>query len=65
MSYLPEGCARPDAATLDAFWQAARQQLSNAGLPTDYEVRWIGLERCHGSWRAPTSPRRRLARPSY
>ncbi|MDH3511248.1 MAG: ASCH domain-containing protein [Gammaproteobacteria bacterium] len=44
MSYLPEGCARPDAATLEAFWQAARQQLSNAGLPNDYEVRWIGLD---------------------
>ena len=44
MIYLPEGCARADEATLNAFWQAARDYLPGAGLPTEYEVRWIGLD---------------------
>ncbi|MSR08601.1 MAG: ASCH domain-containing protein [Gammaproteobacteria bacterium] len=44
INYLPEGCARPDAATLDRFWQsavAARPRLAAAGA---CQVRWIGLD---------------------
>jgi len=44
MMYLPEGCARADEAMLDAFWQAARDDLPGADLPNKYEVRWIGLD---------------------
>lgn len=44
MTYLPEGCAKPDRAALDAFWQTAQDTLPDAGLPHDYQVRWIGLD---------------------
>jgi uncharacterized protein YhfF len=42
MSYLPEGCAQPDADELDAFWASCSQThgLANA----EYQVRWIGLD---------------------
>ena len=44
MTYLPDGCAKPDQAALEAFWQAAQDTLPEAGLPNDYQVRWIGLD---------------------
>ena len=44
MAYLPEGCARPDPAELELYWTGARRQLAAAGLPSTYEVRWIGLD---------------------
>lgn len=44
MTYLPEGCARPDRRALDDFWDAARNSLNKAELPETYEVRWIGLD---------------------
>jgi uncharacterized protein YhfF len=44
MSYLPEGCAHPDEAALESFWQAAGNDLPGTGLPDDYRVRWIGLD---------------------
>lgn len=44
MTYLPAGCARPDPAELEAYWNAARRQLASACLPSGYEVRWIGLD---------------------
>ncbi len=45
MRYLPEGCGRPDEAALELFWQQARNDLPGSDLPTDYQVRWIGLDR--------------------
>jgi uncharacterized protein YhfF len=45
MRYLPEGCVRPDEAALELFWQQARNDLPASNLPTDYQVRWIGLDR--------------------
>ena len=42
MIYLPTGCARPDVNELDAFWARAGKAIS---LPTEYQVRWIGLDR--------------------
>ena len=44
MTYLPEGCARPDRNALDEFWNSARNALKSRRLPGDYEVRWIGLD---------------------
>ncbi len=44
MSYLPEGCGRPDQAVVDAFWREVSQDLANAELGDDYEVRWIGMD---------------------
>ena len=44
MSYLPEGCGRPDVAALDAFWRQMKQDLPDANLGDDYEVRWIGMD---------------------
>jgi uncharacterized protein YhfF len=44
MPYLPEGCARPDLATLDAYWAKAREALPPDALPESYQVRWIGLD---------------------
>jgi uncharacterized protein YhfF len=44
MTYLPDGCAKPDQAALEAFWQAAQDTLPESGLPNDYQVRWIGLD---------------------
>lgn len=44
MTYLPEGCAKPDKAALNAFWLAAKDSLPQARLPDDYQVRWIGLD---------------------
>lgn len=44
INYLPEGCARPDPAALDRFWQsavAAQPRLAAAGA---CQVRWIGLD---------------------
>ena len=43
MTYLPTGCARADIAELDAFWAKAKRKLT--GLPAEYQVRWIGLDR--------------------
>jgi uncharacterized protein YhfF len=42
--YLPEGPARPDKTSLDAFWARARAANAAAGWPADYQVRWIGLD---------------------
>jgi len=42
--YLAAGCARPDEAALRAFYDAARAALPEAGLPADFDVRWIGLD---------------------
>ena len=44
MPYLPEGCARPDIAELDAFWSSAKRELAGMALPDEYQVRWIGLD---------------------
>lgn len=44
MTYLPDGCARPDKVELDAFWLRARSALTERSLPDDYQVRWIGLD---------------------
>ena len=44
MTYLPEGCGRPDPAVLDVFWNAAKKSLEQAEMPNGYEVRWIGLD---------------------
>jgi len=44
LTVLPVGCARPDPATLDAFWQSAKSALPATTLPDDYQVRWIGLD---------------------
>jgi uncharacterized protein YhfF len=44
MSYLPDGPARPVAAALDRFWQAARSALTSVGPGDSYQVRWIGLD---------------------
>jgi uncharacterized protein YhfF len=44
MSYLPEGCARPDPAALDAFWRQVKQDNPEADLGDDYEARWIGMD---------------------
>jgi len=44
MNWLPEGCGRPDAPALDVFWRNAVGGLAEAGLPDEYEVRWIGLD---------------------
>lgn len=43
MTYLPAGCGRPDLHELDAFWTQAKRTVP--GLPDDYQVRWIGLDR--------------------
>lgn len=42
--YLPEGCARPRAAELDAFWSAARAAVPALADAPGYQVRWIGLD---------------------
>lgn len=42
--YLPEGCARPDEAALQAFYGEARAAMPEAGLSADFDVRWIGLD---------------------
>lgn len=44
MTYLPDGCARPEKIALEAFWEEVNQHLVAAKLPPDYEVRWIGLD---------------------
>jgi uncharacterized protein YhfF len=44
MPYLPDGCARPDVAELDAFWARARKATAGKNLPDEYQVRWIGLD---------------------
>ena len=44
MPYLPGGCAQPDPAELQAWWQKLRTNPRNAALPDHYEVRWIGLD---------------------
>ncbi len=41
--YLPEGCARPDATALTAFWNDAKRSLPSL-TGDDYQVRWIGLD---------------------
>jgi uncharacterized protein YhfF len=38
------GCAQPDPAKLDDYWQQATAELDRPGLPADYSVRWIGLD---------------------
>ncbi|MFW2406049.1 MAG: ASCH domain-containing protein [Gammaproteobacteria bacterium] len=44
MTYLPEGCGRPNIAELDAFWEGARVALNGTDLTQSYQVRWIGLD---------------------
>ncbi|MBT8421523.1 MAG: ASCH domain-containing protein [Gammaproteobacteria bacterium] len=44
MIWLPDGCARPDPAELEAFWQHCRATLSDRELPDNWQVRWIGLD---------------------
>ncbi|MBT8444217.1 MAG: ASCH domain-containing protein [Gammaproteobacteria bacterium] len=44
MTYLPDGCGRPNIAELDAFWQQARSALGGADPDRSYQVRWIGLD---------------------
>ena len=43
--YLPEGPTRPSQAALDAFRAEARAAHPRAASSTDYQVRWIGLDR--------------------
>lgn len=42
--YLPEGCARPVRAALDAFWADARAAVPALANVEGYDVRWIGLD---------------------
>jgi len=44
MTYLPEGCGRPNIAELDAFWKGAQAALNSTDLARSYQVRWIGLD---------------------
>ena len=44
MSYLPEGCARPEPAALDRFWRSVRGVLPGSVSGDGYQVRWIGLD---------------------
>jgi uncharacterized protein YhfF len=44
LTYLPEGCARPEKSALEAFWKEVNQHPVATNLPPDYEVRWIGLD---------------------
>jgi uncharacterized protein YhfF len=44
MTYLHGGCAQPDPAELDRYWQRARTELKRADLAAAYEPRWIGLD---------------------
>jgi uncharacterized protein YhfF len=44
MTYLHGGCAQPDPAELDRYWQRARPKNSQRDLAADYEPRWIGLD---------------------
>lgn len=44
MTYLPDGCGRPNIAELDSFWQQASAAPSVTELPESYQVRWIGLD---------------------
>lgn len=40
--YLLEGCARPTDPELTAFYERAKSHCQKAGLPDDFQVRWIG-----------------------
>jgi uncharacterized protein YhfF len=44
MTYLHGGCAQPDPAELDRYWQQARAEIRQADLAAEYEPRWIGLD---------------------
>jgi uncharacterized protein YhfF len=44
MTFLPTGCALPDLAELNSFWDDARRALAGVLLPDAYQVRWIGLD---------------------
>jgi uncharacterized protein YhfF len=44
MTYLHGGCAQPDPAELDRYWQRTRAELRQADLAAEYEPRWIGLD---------------------
>ena len=43
MNLLIAQPARPARPDLDEFWRAANQELKEARLGEDYQVRWIGL----------------------
>jgi len=43
LNLLIEQPARPARPDLDEFWRAAHQELKEARLGEDYQVRWIGL----------------------
>jgi uncharacterized protein YhfF len=42
--YLPGGCAQPDPAELETWWQSVRATPDALALTDDYQVRWIGLD---------------------
>ena len=44
MTYLHGGCAQPDPAELERYWQRAGAELRQANLAAEYEPRWIGLD---------------------
>jgi uncharacterized protein YhfF len=44
VTYLPKGPTRPTQSQLDAFWRTVREARPEAGLPDQYQVRWIGLD---------------------
>lgn len=44
INYLHGGCAQPDPAELDNYWQRAGAELGRLNLPADYHARWIGLD---------------------
>ena len=43
MNQFIEQPAQPDRSELDNFWRVAKQEVTQAKLGDDYQVRWIGL----------------------
>ena len=44
MTYLHGGCAQPDPAELEHYWQRACAESQHTNLTAAYEPRWIGLD---------------------
>jgi len=44
MTWLPTGCAPPDPAELNTYWHHAVAELGELQLPSEFQVRWIGLD---------------------